>query len=63
MAATYLQQDTRTYGDTHRGVEHSAPHNAMWWYTHHGTLDDTWPHNVMARSGDAYVASRAAINV
>ena len=42
MAATYLQQDTRTYGDTHRGVEHSAPHNAMWWYTHHGTLDDIW---------------------
>ena len=42
MAATYLQQDTRTYGDTQWAVEHSASHNAMWWYTHHGTLDDIW---------------------
>ena len=38
MAATYLQQDTRTYGDAQLGVEHSASHNVMWWYTHHDTL-------------------------
>ena len=42
MAATYLQQDTRTYGDTQGAVEHSASHNGMWWHTHRGTLDDTW---------------------
>ena len=42
MAATYLQPDTRTYGDTQPAVGHSVSHNGMWWYTHHGTLDDIW---------------------